>query len=292
MPPTSRTAPATDAAHRIPAKVTDVSTVAPDEGGALLSDTVFQPMPELSPDQLAALKTDIVKNGIIMPVVVDQRGLVIDGHNRRRIADELGIPCPTETHHVADDEEAHELALTLNCARRHLTREQIRALIGTEIRRRPGDSDRAIARRIGCDHKTVGSVRGGELPHTQVSKLDTPAMSRDEAEQLTAKIKDSLTAATTALDSLIYEALSNAIPALEILAALTRRRRDFERNCQPGHNAEAGLAIAEVVFNPWFDYLLDPGTVDEWRPQWDHPTFLPYTDDEMTSLLDAIGGIR
>jgi len=252
----------------------------------------IQPMPPLSPEQYDALKADIMKNGIRVPVVVDQHGRVLDGHNRRRIADELGIHVPVEIITIASDEAAYDTALSLNCARRHLTREQVRALIGTEISRRPGDSDRAIARRIGCDHKTVGSVRGGELPHLQVSNLDTPAMSRDEAEQLTAKIKDSLTAAVTALDSLIYEALSNAIPALEILAALTRRRRDFERNCQPGHNAEAGLAIAEVVFNPRFDYLLDPGTVDEWRPQWDHPTFLPYTDDEMTSLLNAIGGVR
>ncbi len=147
-----------------------------DDRSSVATDTMFQPMPDLSSDQLAALKVDIIKNGIIMPVVVDQHGRVIDGHNRRRIADELGIPCPTETHHVADDEEAHELALTLNCARRHLTREQIRVLIGTEIARRPGDSDRAIARRIGCDHKTVGSVRGGEIPH--LSKLD----SDDEAQ--------------------------------------------------------------------------------------------------------------
>ncbi len=259
----------------------------PDAGDTALG---IQPMPPLSLEQYDALRADIAAHGIRVPVVVDQHGRVIDGHNRRRIATELGIHVPVEIITIASDEAAYDTALSLNCARRHLTREQVRALIGTEIRRRPGDSDRAIARRIGCDHKTVGSVRGGELPHTQVSKLDTPAMSRDEAEQLTAKIKDSLTAATTALDSLIYEALSNAIPALEILAALTRRRRDFERNCQPGRGAEAGLAIAEVVFNPWFDYLLDPGTVDEWRPQWDHPTFLPYTDDEMTSLLNAIGG--
>jgi len=282
---TTRESRPAEAAPETPAKVS-VSSM-PDAGDTALG---IQPMPPLSPEQYDALKGDIMKNGIRVPVVVDQHGRVLDGHNRRRIADELGIHVPVEIITIASDEAAYDTALSLNCARRHLTREQIRALIGTEIRRRPGDSDRAIARRIGCDHKTVGSVRGGEIPH--LSRLDTPAMSRDEAEQLTAKIKDSLTAAVTALDSLIYEALSNAIPALEILAALTRRRRDFERNCQPGHDAEAGLAIAEVVFNPRFDYLLDPGTVDEWRPQWDHPTFLPYTDDEMTALLDAIGGVR
>jgi len=271
-----------EAAPETPAKAS--STTMPDAGDTAIG---IQPMPPLSPEQYDALKADIMKNGIRVPVVVDQYGRVIDGHNRRRIATELSIHVPVEIITIGSDEEAHELALTLNCARRHLTREQVRQVVSAEIERRPGDSDRAIGRRVGCSPSTVGSVRNG-----QVSKLDTPAMSRDEAEQLTAKIKDSLTAAMIALDSLIYEALSNAIPALEILAALTRRRRDFERNCQPGHDAEAGLAVAEAVFNPRFDYLLDPGTVDEWRPQWDHPTFLPYTEDEMTALLNAIGGVR
>jgi len=133
-------------------------------------------MPPLSPEQYDALKADIMKNGIRLPVVKDQHGRVIDGNNRAAIADELGIHVPVEIITIADDEAAYETALTLNCARRHLTREQIRALIGTEIRRRPGDSDRAIARRIGCDHKTVGSVRGGEVPH--LSRLD----SDDEAQ--------------------------------------------------------------------------------------------------------------
>jgi len=275
--------PTVEAQPETPAKASETSM--PDAGDTALG---IQPMPPLSPEQYDALKADIMKNGIRVPVVKDQHGRVLDGHNRRRIADELGIHVPVEIITIASDEAAYETALTLNCARRHLTREQVRALIGTEIRRRPGDSDRAIARRIGCDHKTVGSVRGGEIPQSDSS----PAMSRDEAEQLTAKIKESLDGAVTALDGLIYEALSNAIPALEILAALTRRRRDFERNCQSGPDAEAGRHIAEAVFNPRFDYLLDPGTVDEWRPQWDHPTFLPLDTSERGMLLDAIEGVR
>jgi len=153
-----------------PAAKLTTSSVAHDADPAPLADTI-QPMPELSPDQLDALKADIMKNGIRVPVVKDQHGRVIDGHNRAAIADELGIHVPVEIITIADDEAAYETALTLNCARRHLTREQIRALIGTEIQRRPGDSDRAIARRIGCDHKTVGSVRGGEIPH--LSRLDS-----------------------------------------------------------------------------------------------------------------------
>lgn len=119
----------------------------------------FQPMPELSPEQFDALRADIETNGVVVPVVVDQHGRTLDGHNRRRIADELGIECPVEVRHVANDNEAADLAVILNCARRHLTQEQKRDLIREELFRRWGDSDRAIARRVGSSPSTVGSIR-------------------------------------------------------------------------------------------------------------------------------------
>ena len=126
----------------------------------------FQPMPHLSPEQYSALKSDIEANSIIVPIVVDQHGRIIDGHNRKQIADQLGIVCPSEVHQVADDAEAENLAVTLNCARRHLSREQVRKIVRNEIERCPDDSDRAIARRVGCSPSTVGSVR-------KVSNLDS-----------------------------------------------------------------------------------------------------------------------
>jgi hypothetical protein len=124
----------------------------------------FQLLPALTDEQADALRQDIAANGIIVPVVVDQHGRVIDGHNRRRIADDLGIECPTETRVIEDD----DAGATLNCARRHLTREQVRDLVASEIARKPDDSDRAIARRVGCSPSTVGAVR-----KPQLSNLDT-----------------------------------------------------------------------------------------------------------------------
>ena len=116
-------------------------------------------MPPLSPEQYAALREDIEKHGVRVPVVKDQFGRVIDGNNRMAIALELGIDVPVETVVVKDDDDALDTALTLNCARRHLTQEQRRTLIRVELRRRSGDSDRAIARRVGCSPTTVGTVR-------------------------------------------------------------------------------------------------------------------------------------
>lgn len=119
---------------------------------------LIQPMPELSPEQLDALRADIAANGILQPVIKDQHDRIIDGNHRAAIAAELGIDYPVTVITVADDAEAWDKAVSLNCARRHMTREQVREVIRGEIQR-TGDSDRAIARRVGCSPSTVGSVR-------------------------------------------------------------------------------------------------------------------------------------
>jgi len=124
-----------------------------------VTDAIIQPMPELDPEQLNSLRAAIAANGVLVPVVKDQHGRIIDGNHRAAIAAELGIDYPAVTVTVADDVDAWDQAVSLNCARRHLNREQTRELIRAEIHRKPDESDRAIARRIGCSPTTVGSVR-------------------------------------------------------------------------------------------------------------------------------------
>ena len=46
----------------------------------------FQVMPELSTDEYAELKADIAKNGVVVPVLVDEDGNIIDGHNRVQLS--------------------------------------------------------------------------------------------------------------------------------------------------------------------------------------------------------------
>lgn len=127
----------------------------------------IQPMPELSPDQLDALRADVAANGVLVPVVKDQHGRILDGNHRAAIAAELGVDYPTVMVTVTDDGDAWDKAVALNCSRRHLNREQVREIIGNEISRRPDDSDRAIARRVGCSPTTVGSVRAEVRQHSE-----------------------------------------------------------------------------------------------------------------------------
>lgn len=132
----------------------------------------YQVMPDLTSDEYAALKVEITNNGIQVPLVLDQDGSIIDGHNRVAIANELGIKgYPYQVKTYGTEEERRRDALALNLARRHLTQQQKRSLISEEIRRNPDRSDREIGRLLACDHKTVGAVRreltGGEIPQPE-----------------------------------------------------------------------------------------------------------------------------
>ncbi|MBM7518300.1 ParB N-terminal domain-containing protein [Nocardioides nitrophenolicus] len=163
---------------------------------------VFQPMPPLTDDQMAALREDVAEHGVLVPVTVDQHGRIIDGHNRSAIADELGIPYPTITVDVADDDAAMDLAVTLNGARRHLNQEQKRALIEHELIRRPDDSDRAISRRVGCSPTTVGTVRSER---------------RTQAEELTRRWQEAMRQGYRSLWKVLHELLLCGAPIDEML---------------------------------------------------------------------------
>jgi site-specific DNA-methyltransferase (adenine-specific) len=72
-----------------------------------------------------ALRASIERFGVLVPVVRDQHGNVIDGHHRARIADALGVKYRVDVIPV-DGDEAREIAQHLNSRRRHLNGEQLR----------------------------------------------------------------------------------------------------------------------------------------------------------------------
>lgn len=133
----------------------------------------YQVMPPLSPDEYQELYEDIKTNGILVPVIEDEDGVIIDGHHRSKIASELGIPCPIELVDGKSDAEKRGMAFTLNLKRRHLNREQRRALIAKSLKKDPELSNREHARRTGASTTTVGTVRNELIVEGQVSKLDT-----------------------------------------------------------------------------------------------------------------------
>jgi hypothetical protein len=91
---------------------------------------------------------------------------IVDGHV---VIDAPGydIPAPTEIP-ATPDFNAIAFVLSTNLHRRHLKSTDKRNITKDVIKAQPGLSDRAIAKIIGVDHKTVRAIRQeayGEIPH-------------------------------------------------------------------------------------------------------------------------------
>jgi len=113
----------------------------------------YQLFDALDPATEAALRTSIATWGVIVPVVVDQHGNILDGHHRSRIAQQLGVEYSSTVMFVEGEEQAGDIARTLNTDRRHLTVEQRRVVV-THLRSQ-GFSTRAIAGAVGASQPTV-----------------------------------------------------------------------------------------------------------------------------------------
>ena len=119
-------------------------------------------LPPLPYDEFLALRNSIAANGVLVPILVDGHGPVrhiIDGNNRKIIADELGYDCPEIVKEGLTEEEQRLFARCLNLARRHLTQEQKRQIIADQLQETPERSNNWIAKQLGVHHATVASAR-------------------------------------------------------------------------------------------------------------------------------------
>ena len=57
----------------------------------------YQFMPPLSEHEYEALFDSIAKHGVLSPIIKDEAGNILEGHNRATIASELGTECPEKT---------------------------------------------------------------------------------------------------------------------------------------------------------------------------------------------------
>lgn len=131
----------------------------------------YQFLPRLADDEYQALEASILEHGVRVPILVDESGSVIDGYHRKEITDRHGLPCPTIHETDLSETQKRTLALSLNIDRRQLDRAQKRELVRRSLEADPNLSDRGHAARTGVDHKTVGSIRRGEIPHVPDAPL-------------------------------------------------------------------------------------------------------------------------
>jgi len=130
-------------------------------------------LPDLTTWEYGALKESIRRWKVILPVVKDENGDIIDGYQRVRACDELGIAdYPVLTLAGLSEDEKRDHAFVLNLVRRRLNQQQIRDLIAAELRRTPDLSDNWLAQILGTTDKTVATVRRELVATSEIPKLD------------------------------------------------------------------------------------------------------------------------
>lgn len=174
----------------------------------------LQLLPPLAERDLEELRSSVRERGIRVPVELDARGRILDGHHRLQVARELELPAgeiPVAVREDLEGEEATlEYVLELNLGRRHLTPEDRRKVAG-ELRRR-GWSLRRIADRVGVHHETIrrdlegagvanatGAADGDDLPE-EVQGADGkryPARRSTHPEEVAERAQDSARATSS-----------------------------------------------------------------------------------------------
>jgi hypothetical protein len=126
----------------------------------MVADSLYQLLFPLTPEEYQGLKQQIEEDGVEDPVIFDDEGHILDGHNRLRACLELGrTDFPWRIKCGLTDQDKRNYVRRRNCRRRHLSQEQKRTLCATQVMETPHLSHRQIGDIVGVDHKTAKSVR-------------------------------------------------------------------------------------------------------------------------------------
>ena len=81
------------------------------------ADRVFA----LTKDEYEALKDSIKQNGLYHPIIINEKGNVLDGHHRLKACEELGIQPRFEVKEFEDETQEELFVIDTNIARRQLS---------------------------------------------------------------------------------------------------------------------------------------------------------------------------
>jgi N6-adenosine-specific RNA methylase IME4 len=193
-------------------RVDPEGTPRPEEHG--VPSTPFQVLPPLAPADFASLRASIEARGVLTPIVVDERGRILDGHNRAEIAKALGIDCPRVVRDdLTDSRDKRLFAVEVNLTRCQLTDAQ-RVLVGMDLepdvaaeakaRQRAGVAQEATARTDDEDARRVGIGSGATY------RRDKAWMAQATAE-------------------MVEKARSGAVPMSKVRANVKALHADAER---------------------------------------------------------------
>lgn len=224
----------------------------------LRSAATYQFLPKLTDGQYEALRGDIAANGIRHPIVVDEKGLILDGHHRSTIAQELGIEQPPHEQVTGlSEQEKRDLVFTLNGARRHMTREQLREFVVRSLMADPQLSDRQHARRTGVTHPTVAAIRT-ELRDAGRLESFTSRLGADGRERPASQPPRVGGTATSGPDDLLPDQGSEGPTDVEPLSGTGRIESD-ELVPRPSGESDAAGQTPAATPQPVYPKMRDQG---------------------------------
>lgn len=142
----------------------------------------FRIFPRETPDERASLRQSIEAVGLKCPVVIDDKGNVIDGHERRDACVELGLDwlAGADVRIGLSEVQKKALAIELNLWRRpvQLTRRQRNELLDVYLMANPQLSEHQVAALFGVNQSTVNR-RKRKLMQTHQLPLVTATVGRD-----------------------------------------------------------------------------------------------------------------
>jgi hypothetical protein len=152
------------------------------------------------------LKDSINKNGVEVPVVVDEHDGIIDGATRATLAAEVGlVKVPVDVRRGLTPQQKLELAVSLNHDRRHLTAAERTRLKEDRVRRV------VVARAQGLSTRAIAEKE--RITHTQVRRdldeaggTDVPPGPAVEVTGPSPRKRGSLTPSVKGLDGKTYPA--------------------------------------------------------------------------------------
>ncbi len=171
-------------------------------------------LPPLGEEQLAVLKADLLKNGCYSPIIVNEDMVIVDGHNRRKLCEELSIPYKIAVFEFGDLLEAKQWALDTQKGRRNLDKWELgkialklRSEIEGKARANRGtrtdlsatlpegytatDTRKELADAVGLGERTMGKVMqiNEHAPSVVKEALDNGDLSINQGYHITKQLQ-------------------------------------------------------------------------------------------------------
>jgi hypothetical protein len=124
----------------------------------------FHPLANIFPlirgEEFDRLVDDIKAHGLREEIIVHE-GKILDGRNRYNACREAKVPLKIRYFDPTTEGDPEALVVSKNVLRRHLEIKDKKDAAAILIKVDPNMSNRAIASKVGLDHKTVSTVRKG-----------------------------------------------------------------------------------------------------------------------------------